>query len=224
MIRISIVSRKYGKDPRPQIPPFIMRLNQLNPLGISYRILSRTIEYRVTNPSRLTSFDRSMVHYIDSVRVIPLRLERSTATFIDNYRLGTVDIEDLLRGSNRSLQLNLLHLLEERHRIPSYAKARPNHKFASAHRRGLIRERDHLRILLEDPTIRYTGQRRRSRRRDVFTFRSSRGYGIEHIVESKGRGEVIRSEVYVVRRGIRRTLDAELKSNRERSTAQGTFP
>ncbi len=202
MIRISTVQRRHGEDPAPSIPLFVRRLNEMNPRAIQYRLVGDELRYDVLNAALLRGFDRDMMRYIDDRRTIPLRFVAHTREFVDDHFLGTVDLDDLLNSSPFSFAMNMLHILEERIRTPNYDSQR--RIFQQPHRQALEHERDYLRRVLGDPSIRFTGERDRGTSRLVFTFRSDRGYRVEHLFTTlRGRTS---SEVFVVDGGRRVTL------------------
>lgn len=188
-----------------RIPDFIARLNQINSQAIRYRHDNNFLAYQIINQGRLTNFDRDMMRFIDDSRIIPLRfVNRDPTTWVDHHYRATTDIDDLLAGSITSFQLNLLHILTERFATPNYERRRV--VFNRPHKLGVEREREHLRSLLRDNTIRYISEGSKGPGKYAFIFRSSNGYRIEHLF-STGRGEVLRgSEVFVVRKGERVTL------------------
>ena len=57
--------------------------------------------------------------------------------------------------------------------------------FNRLHQLAILSERDYLRSILNDPTIRYTGERNRRNNQYVFTFISNREYRIEHLFSDK---------------------------------------
>ena len=202
MIRITTLARR-GRDPDARLPEFVDRMNGLNAAGISYEIDGDALEYDVIDEAVLSEFDRDMVRFVDHDDVVPIRfIGRSTAVFVDSHYFATIDIDDLLGGSDHSLRMNLLHILVERFETPNYERRR--RIFMGPHRRGIEREREYLRGVLGDPTITYTGERRRSARVYVFTFRSTRGYRIEHVFTTVCSR--VTSELIVVEGGIRMTL------------------
>ncbi len=203
MIRINIVNRRFGEDANLRIPEFINCLNQINPIAIIYTNNNSTLNYRVLENNRLTNFDRDMMRFIDDDVEIPLRFVSRTNEFIDSHFLGTVDIDDLLGGSNFSLQLNLLHILVERFRTPNYINRRT--VFERPHQLATIAERNHLRRLLSDSSIRYTGERDRRNNGYVFTFSSSQNYRIEHFFKTTNRR--VTSEVFIIQNNDRIPLD-----------------
>ncbi len=207
--KISVSSAR--KNAESRIPEFINRLNQINSQAIRYRQGNGNLVYEIMDSEKLTNFDKDMIKFIDSSQRIPFRLvNRNKKIFVDSYKFATVDIDDLLGGSIASFQLNLLHILTERFETPNYEKKR--RVFKRSHRLGIIRERNHLRDVLEDQTIKYTGERQRGRRRYAFTFRSRNGYRIEYVFsEQKSR---VTSEVYIIKDQEQRMTLSEFLSRR----------
>ena len=198
MITISYVNRRHGEDPRPKVQTLIRRMNQFE-RSISYAIDNNRLTYSIQHDPHFqrSAFAQSMIDYIDDTNRVPLRfVSLSSGEFIDSYYLATVDVDDVLGGSDHSMKLNLLHILEERFQSRNYNTQRPMARFPRAHRRAVVRERNYLREYLGDPTITYTGERSRGSSRYVFTFRSRRGYRLEHLFETRD-GHVF-SEVYVI--------------------------
>ncbi|WP_209405200.1 hypothetical protein [Pseudozobellia sp. WGM2] len=209
MIQISTVNRRHGEDPVLRIPEFINRLNQINSRAILYTNNNRTLQYRIVDIANITNFDRNMMRFIDDDAMVPLRFVSRTSEFVDSHFLGTVDIDDLLGGSNHSFQLNLLHILEERFRTPDYAHRRTI--FDRPHQLAIVAERNHLRQLLHDQSVRYTGERERRSNGYVFTYRSDRGYRIEHLFQTaNGR---VTSDVFIIQNNNRTPLNEFLRDN-----------
>ncbi len=202
MIRVSTVNRPHGIDPAPLIPRFVSRLTAMNPRAIRYRLDGDQLRYEVLVDRRLRGFDRDMMRYIDHASVIPLRFVARTPLFLDSHHRATLDLDDLLNGSSFSFAINMLHILEERLRTPNYETRR--RIFNRPHRLAIEKERDYLRGLIRDPTLRYTGERARPNGVYVFTFRSERDYRLEHVFTTGG-GQTS-SEIIVVQGGQRRTL------------------
>lgn len=203
-IRIATVGRD-RTNAAPRIPEFINRLNQINPTAIRYRVDNDRLACDIVNEGQLTNFDTDMRRFIRSNRVIPFRfVNRDPTLDDDSYDLATVDIDDLLAASDTSFELLLLHILTERFETRNYERRRQD--FDRTHRLGRIRERDHLRELLGDNTIRYTGERARGASRYVWTFRSDNGYRMEHFFQDNRDGSRRSSDVFVITGGERMTI------------------
>jgi len=178
------------------------RLNALSN-AVTYSLNGQVLEYKLIEGNEQSFFDRSMISFIDSGSVLPLRLITgaglvgSTSSgfsplLIDSFMSGYFDLEDMMNSDDTSFQMNLLHILIERSRARDYARrigsaglspidasGNLTPEFRRAHQAGIDAETMFLQDIFTDPTIRFV--RERSRGQSVtFTFRSSDGYRINH--------------------------------------------
>ncbi|MBS0168327.1 MAG: DUF4157 domain-containing protein [Nitrospira sp.] len=196
------------------------RLNAIS-TGIQYRLDGRRIVYDVVDETALTTFDCHLRGFIDRGEVVPLRLITSAGRvqdggrfvplLIDNFDSGYLDLDDLLSSDDISFQLNLLHLLAERFRVPNYDRRIGTNfsqaEFDRAHRAGLDVEAELLRNVIGDPTIRFNFEETRPNGTNVFAFRSQEGYRVFHIFLRAGQ-ERRGGEVFVrTSDGRRLTID-----------------
>ena len=185
-----------------RVNELIDRLNNLlpQPRPMTYRLDGQILAYDLHNEAGLTNFDRQMRAFIDNRGItVPMRLITSQGLStrpgnppgtplepvdVDDFDLGYVDIEDLLASDDLSLQLNVVHILEERFQTRNYARrigtVISDATFNRAHRAGLNAEATLLQNLFNDPTIRFTGQYDVGSR-TLFQFTSqAEGYRIFH--------------------------------------------
>jgi len=214
-IRTSKVENKWSKNVSAMITKFLGRINNFNPSGITYSIdASNNLIYSVKDKTKLTSFDQDMINFMDSSATIPFRFVNQTRTFVDSYYHATVDLDDLLGGSDISMQLNLLHILVERAANKNYEKRRrvSAARFIRDHRKGIKREERHLQEVLQDPSITY--RREIAERNGVrFVFRSTNKYRVVHWLRM--RGGHVKSDVNIHQKGKAiQTLSAFLASRK----------
>ena len=129
----------------------------------------------------LAHFDKKMIEFIDAGDVIPLLLVTNDArttegytsgmgetktiqkrVLIDSFGLGLFDLDDMLRSTDESFQLNLIHVLTERLFVKDYEKKFPKNRlgasFHGGHDAALEAELAHLRDMFADPSIEYLGE------------------------------------------------------------------
>jgi len=217
-----------------RVQELIDRLNNLppQPRPMTYRLDGQVLAYDLHDEANLTAFDRQMRAFIDRGVTVPMRLITSQGLStrpgnppgtplepidVDFYDMGYVDIEDLLASDDLSLQLNIVHILEERFQTPNYARrigtVISDATFNRAHRAGLNAETTLLQNLFSDPTIRFTGQYNVGSR-TLFQFTSqAEGYRIFH--EFRFGRRVAGGTVFVVARpGGRRQTVADFLAQR----------
>ncbi len=214
-----------------RVQELIDRLNNLppQPRPITYRLDGQNLAYDLHDEASLTHFDRQMRAFIDRGVTVPMRLITSQGLStrpgnppgtplepvdVDDFDMGYVDIEDLLACDDLSLQLNFVHILEERFQTRNYARrigtVISDAIFNRAHRAGLNAEATLLQNLFNDPTIRFTGQYNVGSR-TLFQFTSqAEGYRIFH--EFRFGRRVAGGTVFVIARpgGRRQTVSAFL--------------
>jgi len=220
-----------------RVQELIDRLNNLppQPRPMTYRLDGQVLAYDLNDEASLTNFDRQMRAFIDRGVTVPMRLITSQGLStrpgnppgtplepvdVDFYDMGYVDIEDLLACDDLSLQMNIVHILEERFQTPNYARrigtVISDATFNRAHRAGLNAEATLLQNLFNDPTIRFTGQYNVGSR-TLFQFTSqAEGYRIFH--EFRFGRRVAGGTVFVVARpgGRRQTVAAFLAQRNAR--------
>ena len=166
----------------------VARLNGLAPTT-SFRLEGRRLLYEALPDAAPTEFERQMRALIDRDEVLPMRLITRAGlsfgqpVFVDEMLTGYVDVDDLLASDDRSLQLNLVHILTERGAVRDYARRIgtrfSRREFDRAHAAGIDAEVAVLRHELGDPTLRFV--REITRARSVsFIFESDQGYRVVH--------------------------------------------
>ncbi len=185
------------------------RLNALSS-AVIYTLNDRVLEYELVEGVYQTFFDRSMIGFIDSAAVLPLRLITGaglvgssasgfSTLLIDSFMSGYLDLEDLLAGDDTSFQMNLMHILTERSMARDYARrigspslspvdasGNLTREFRRAHQAGNDAEASFLQDIFNDPTIRFTRERQRGQTL-TFTFRSDEGYRVLHTFSRQNR-------------------------------------
>jgi hypothetical protein len=193
----------------------------------------RTIDSRVVDASRVTSFDRRMRGFIDLPAVIPLRLITRHGYVggqplrMDSLQEAYVDLDDLLASSDHGLQMILTHFLTERSRVPNYERriGTPMPEFDAAHRAGREAEAQLLQDLVGDPSIRYVYEERRdpanpATSRYVIGFRSRADrYWIFQVYANRQQHGVRASTLFVRMADGRRLTVDELIVERRRAPA-----
>lgn len=225
-----------------RVQELIDRLNNLppQPRPMTYRLDGQILRYDLHDEANLTAFDRQIRAFIDRGVTVPMRLITSQGLStrpgnppgtplepvdVDDFDMGYVDIEDLLASDDLSLQLNFVHILEERFQTRNYARrigtVISDATFNRAHRAGLNAEATLLQNLFNDPTIRFTGQYNVGRR-TLFQFTSrAEGYRVFH--EFRFDRRVAGGTVFVIARpgGRRQTVSAFLA---QRNAQRGRGP
>lgn len=166
------------------LPKLIARLNAISK-GLFFKMKGQELGYDLLQPENtLSNFEKQMIGFIDKAPVIPLRLaNRKDREWYPNRNLphggsyggiegddwhsGKVDIDDLLAGDDLSLQLILVHFLQERMATPNYAHRigsqslyaydpvirAVNPEFVRAHEQGRQAELQLFRDFFGDNTI-----------------------------------------------------------------------
>lgn len=151
-------------------------------LGVLYTLENDQIKYRVMIPSDVNHFDKKMIEFIGAGDVIPLLLVSNEArtlegytsgtgtqsvsfqkrVLVDSFAVGVFDLDDMLRSTDESFQLNMIHVLTERLFVKDYEKKFPKNQlgasFHGGHEAALTAELEHLRDMFGDPSIEYVGE------------------------------------------------------------------
>lgn len=199
-----------------RLPELIARLNGSS-TGLIFAMDGENLTYEVKAGGSLSGFDRQMVALIDAEPVIPVRLTNRhgllgnrTAGFHrqvvgDDYTSGYTDIDDLLGGTDLSMQMILVHFLTERRVTRNYARriGSPTFtraEFNRAHNAGIQAEIGILQDMFSDPTIRLVADGPSAK--VIRTYRSGTGVRFRWRF-TQGRGEergVLNSFLQVVAR------------------------
>jgi hypothetical protein len=201
----------------------INKMNQQSPAQ-QYYLDGDKIKYTVKDATALSPFDKKMQAFIDEAPNIPMLLinkDRKVGgapLFVDSFRLGFVDLDDMLACTDLSFQMNLIHLLAERFNVPDYEKKIPkpslDARLPASHRVGFDAEAEHLRNLIGDPTIKFVYEDARASGADVFGFRSKEGYYIFHVFSRDKKG-IRGGSLYVHTKDKRRISVDELIKERK---------
>ena len=162
------------------------------------------IKYEVTEGATLTMFDKKMQEFIDSTKLVPMRLithegrgvfSTVVATeegslllggfmpiLVDGWRSAYVDLDDLLAGDDASFRSSIVHFLTERietsnyaHRIGTLDDDRP--EFNDVHSLGNKAEAELLQYFFSDPSITFNGEANSPYLEKIFISKA-RGYKV----------------------------------------------
>ena len=219
----------------------IDRLNRQS-AAIQYSLDGRSLRYEIIDEAALTNFDRQMRDFIDRAAVVPLRLITGAGLvqgdsgfetlLVDSFVSGYFDLDDMLASDDLSFQMNLIHILVERFSVRNYDRrigtAISEAEFNRGHQAGIDAETEHLRSVLNDPTIRFNHERTTASGTVVFVFRSREGYSVVHTFRggsgARGGRRTRGGEVFVLMRDGRRLTIEQFQAERAAAAAVPAVP
>ena len=217
----------------PRRQELIDRLNAQSP-AIQYSLAAdgRTLQYRIVDAAKMTTFDHQMQGFIDNAAVAPLRLITGRG-FVpgadgafgplvhDSFVSAYLDLDDLLASDGPGFQTQMVHILTERLATRNYAQrigSFPNTpatlgEFNRAHDIAHDAEARTFQGMVGDTTIRFLYTELKPNQTFVVAFRSDEGYRIFKVFRRIDR-PVTGAEVFVqMPDGTRLTID-QLRARR----------
>lgn len=194
---------------------------------------------RLMDPTNATPFERKMLEFIGKSEVLPLLMVTNEArttegytsgqgqtvrfqkrVLVDSFSLGLFDLDDMLRSTDESFQLNMIHILTERLSAKDYETNFPKNQlgasFHGGHEAALEAELTHLRGMFGDQSIEFLGEWddtsyatgnafvakiHHGSGTSRFTYKSKdEGYTIVHELTTSQKGEQA-GAVYVIKKG-----------------------
>jgi Domain of unknown function (DUF4157) len=150
-----------GESGFARLPELVARLNGISH-ALTYTIEGKKLTYKQQSGATTSDFDTKMMSFIDQGVVIPLILanhKQNIHISVDDYKTGTVDMDDILAADDLNLQIELVHFLTERTATKNYASRIgpdahiPMEEFKAAHAKGLTAETELLRNFFIDYSI-----------------------------------------------------------------------